>query len=439
MAHITIVTSGTRGDVEPFINFAISLKNIGFTVRLAAPIDFKEWILSHNLEYAQIGLEPIKNLLETSQKENLLHFNIFKMRKMMAFFKQHIRDVLITTLPHITDDLSKETDLIISHVSLPASSDIAEAKNVPLIFVSTVPLAPTKLEQNIMMPPRFGPFSGRFYNQLTHLPVRFSRVFYSAIYKELRKKLNLPSNSRFTPSFERAGHPVPLLHIYSSHLHPRPEDWPENAQIIGFSFNDHENEDWQPPEDLVNFLETGEAPIYIGFGSMIPGDEKELTDLICKAVEKANVRALISKGWANLTPNSKSDHILPIGPMPHHRLFPYCKAVVHHGGAGTTAAGLRAACPTLICPFGFDQPFWGQIIFDRGLGPQAIKLKDLTVDNLAQNLKLLNTSTEFKNNANRMAVKLNQEDAFKNLMPYIDKALNQSQIQKVQAEKINLD
>ena len=189
MAHITIVTSGTRGDVEPFINFAISLKNVGFTVRLAASIDFKEWILSHNLEYAKIGLEPIKNLLETSQKENLLHFNIFKMRKMMAFFKQHIRDVLITTLPHITDDLSKETDLIISHVSLPASSDIAEAKNVPLIFVSTVPLAPTKLEQNIMMPPRFGPLSGRFYNQLTHLPVRFSRVFYSAIYKELRKKV----------------------------------------------------------------------------------------------------------------------------------------------------------------------------------------------------------------------------------------------------------
>jgi sterol 3beta-glucosyltransferase len=430
MAHITIITSGTRGDVEPFINFAISLKNLGFTVRLAAPIDFKEWILSHNLEYAKIGLEPIKTLLEATQQQDMLNFNLFKMRKILTFFKKHIRDVLITTLPHVADD----TDLIISHVSLPASSDLAEAKDVPLIFVSTVPLAPTKLHPNIMMPQKFGLLSGRFYNKLTHLPVRFSRVFYSAIYKELRKKLNLPSNSMFTHSFKKAGTPVPLLHIYSSSLHPRPDDWPENAQIIGFSFNDYESQDWEPTPELIEFLEKGPPPIYIGFGSMIPRDEKELTNIICKAVEKANVRALISKGWANLTPNSKSENILPIGPMPHHSLFPHCKAVVHHGGAGTTAAGLRAACPTLICPFGFDQPFWGRVIYDRGLGPEPINLKDLTVENLATGLNLLNTSTEYKNNATRIALKLNQEDAFTNLMPYIERALNHTQKQKIQVE-----
>lgn len=423
MKHITLITNGTRGDVEPFLNFAILLKKRGFLVRLAAPVDFKDWILSNELEYAPIGLEPIKELLKATQEQNLLNFNIFKIRKTLAFFKQNVRDVLITTLPHAAED----TDLIISHVSLPASSDLAESKNVPLIYISTVPLTPTKTRPNILMPLKFGPFSGRFYNQLTHLPVRFSRVFYSAIYKELRKKLGLPPDSIFTPAFQKSGNPVPVLHIYSKHLHPRPSDWPKTAQIIGYSFNDHEGENWQPPEDLAQFLKEGEPPIYIGFGSMIPQDERELTELICKAVEKANVRALISKGWADLTPLSHSEKILSLGPMPHHRLFQLCKAVAHHGGAGTTAAGLRAGCPTLICPFAFDQPFWGQIIAEKNLAPPPIKLKDLTVETLAASLREINTNLEYQENAKQISVKINQENAFENLMSYIDQALNQSQ------------
>lgn len=422
MKHITLITNGTRGDVEPFLNFAISLKNLGYSVRLSAPIDFRDWILGHELEYAPIGLEHIKNLLEATQQANLLEFNIFKIRKTLSFFKQYIKDVLITTLPNAADN----TDMIIAHVSLPACSDLAESKNVPLIYISTVPLAPTKTRPNIMMPLKFGPISGNIYNQITHLPVRFSRLFYSSIYKELRKKLNLPPNSIFTPAFQKTGIPVPILHIYSQFLHPRPNDWPKTAQIIGYSFNDHEGESWQPPEDLAQFLKEGEPPIYIGFGSMIPQEERELTELICQAVEKANVRALISKGWAELTPLSHSKKILSLGPMPHHRLFPLCKAVVHHGGAGTTAAGLRAGCPTLICPFAFDQPFWGQIIAEKKLGPAPIKLKDLTVENLAASLMDINTNPEYQENAKQISVKINQENAFDNLMPYIEQALSHS-------------
>lgn len=422
MKHITLITNGTRGDVEPFLNFAILLKKKGFSVRLAAPIDFKEWILSQNIEYAPIGLEPIKTLLKATQEANLLEFNIFKIRKTLAFFKQNIKDTLLTTLPHAAE----HTDLIISHVSLPACSDLAESKNVPLIYISTVPLTPTKTRPNILMPQKIGPISGRFYNQFTHLPVRFSRVFYSGIYKELRKKLGLPPDSIFTPAFQKAGTPVPVLHIYSKSLHPRPKDWPITAQIIGFSFNDFEGEKWQPPEDLAQFLKEGEPPIYIGFGSMVPRDESKLSELICMAVEKANVRALISKGWADLTPLSKSEKILSVGPMPHHRLFPLCKAVVHHGGAGTTAAGLRAGRPTLICPFAFDQPFWGNIIAEKKLGPAPIKLKDLTVDNLAASLRDINTNPEYQESAKHISIEINQENAFESLMPYIDQALNQS-------------
>lgn len=423
MKHITFITNGTRGDVEPFLNFAISLKNLGFTVRLAAPIDFKNWILNHELEYAPIGLEPVKNVLQATQQANLLNFNIFKIRKTLSFFKHYMKDVLITTLPHAAEN----TDMIIAHVSLPACSDLAECKNIPLIYISTVPLAPSKTRPNILMPLKYGPISGRIYNQLTHLPVRFSRVFYSSLYKELRKLLNLPPNSILTRSFEKEGEPVPLLHIYSKHVHPRPNDWPKTAQIIGYSFNDNEGKSWQPSEELTKFLQDGAPPIYIGFGSMIPQDEKELTELICKAVEKANVRALISKGWANLTPLSQSENILSIGPMPHHKLFPLCKAVVHHGGAGTTGAGLRAGCPTLICPFAFDQPFWGQIIAEKKLGPVPIRLKDLTVDNLAASLKDLSTNKTYQENVKQISVKLNEENAFENLTSYINAAFVQAQ------------
>lgn len=156
---------------------------------------------------------------------------------------------------------------------------------------------------------------------------------------------------------------------------------------------------------------------------MIPRDPEKLSKSIYQAIEKAGDRAIISDGWAKLTTNSTHKSIYTIQEAPHRHLFPYCKAVVHHEGAGTTAAGLRAACTTLICPFGLDRSFWGSIVFDRGLGPEPIKLTELNVDNLTTALRKLNTSTEYQDNAKRMAVKINKNNAFKNILPFIESAL----------------
>ena len=147
---------------------------------------------------------------------------------------------------------------------------------------------------------------------------------------------------------------------------------------------------YSPPISLQRFLEAGAPPLYIGFGSIVVDDAASLTDIVVETVRKLGKRAIISAGWSNLghiagssSPVS-SDIFILCENCPHDWLFPKLSCVVHHGGAGTTAAGLRAGRPTVIVPFFGDQFFWGDIIHRAGAGPCPIPYRSLNVEALAQ-------------------------------------------------------
>lgn len=415
--HITLITNGTRGDVEPFLALAYTLINSGYTLTLVAPPDFEEVIHDSGFDYKPLGTHRIKDLLHDFQIQGMLDLNFTALRRAMSYFKDTMYEINLEALPAST----RRTDMIIAHASLPAASDLAEALKVPLIYLSTVPLTPTSTMPSVMFPELSGPYRPEFmvliYNWLSHLPVRFARFFYADLYKRLRVKLKLPTLSRFHKPFCLNNDAVPMVHIYSSALVPRPDDWPDHAYIAGYLFNDHGQTQYQPADELKAFLEAGAPPVYIGFGSMIPGDVPSLARMISKAVEIASVkspgfRAIVSSGWAGLESDSSNENILQVGSVPHHWLFQHCCGVVHHGGAGTTAAGLRAGCPTLICPVSFDQPFWGRIIHERGLGPAALRLKDLikrpdhSAELLADAMIALITDPKYRQNAARIAEKI---------------------------------
>jgi UDP:flavonoid glycosyltransferase YjiC (YdhE family) len=178
----------------------------------------------------------------------------------------------------------------------------------------------------------------------------------------------------------------------------KPADWSDNIDVCGFSFLSSAS-DYTPPDDLLAFLQAGQPPIYIGFGSIIVDDPQALIKTIRAAIQKAGQRAIISKGWGGLgaVESDNQEGIFLLGDCPHDWLFQHVSCVVHHGGAGTVATGLKAGCPTVVVPFFGDQPFWGAIIAREGVGPSPIPYKELTVDKLADAiLEALNPSPRQK-------------------------------------------
>ena len=165
---------------------------------------------------------------------------------------------------------------------------------------------------------------------------------------------------------------------------PKPEDWGPHISISGFYLLSLANS-YTPPSDLENFLNSGPPPVYIGFGSIVVDDPNAMTKLIFDAVKKTGQRALVSKGWGGFGGDTLGipDGVFMLGNVPHDWLFKHVSCVVHHGGAGTTAAGISLGKPTVVVPFFGDQPFWGAMVARSGAGPQPIPNKQLTSDKLA--------------------------------------------------------
>lgn len=180
---------------------------------------------------------------------------------------------------------------------------------------------------------------------------------------------------------------VPFTYCWSQALIPKPEDWGDHIGISGFMMLSL-GSDYTPEDELQKFLDAGDKPIYIGFGSITLDEPEKFAKTILEAVEKAGVRALISKGW--LWENidiEVPDNVHLLGNIPHDWLFKRVSAVVHHGGAGTTATGIALGKPTVIVPFFGDQFFWAGMVSRAGAGPQAVPAKEMTSDQLAENIK----------------------------------------------------
>lgn len=189
----------------------------------------------------------------------------------------------------------------------------------------------------------------------------------------------------------------------------KPRDWGPDIDICGFSVLPAKS-DYKPPKEIDEFLKAGPTPIYVGFGSIVVDDQIKLTNIVFEAIKNAGQRAIISKGWGNLGVDNMDvpDNILIVGSVPHDWLFQRVSCVIHHGGAGTTAAGLSLGRPTIIVPFFGDQQFWGGIVAAAGAGPGPIPHKQLTVEKLKSAIEMaLESSTREK--AREIANKMQKE------------------------------
>jgi len=203
---------------------------------------------------------------------------------------------------------------------------------------------------------------------------------------------------------------LPFSAMWSPAFVPKPEDWPKQCQVVGTFFIDQKNEfDLTPFKDLSKWLENGPKPIFIGYGSMIIDKPEQFEKMIKKAAHTLNFRIVVQSNWTKLNVEDGSDLLRNVGPCPHDWLLPQCSAVVHHGGAGTTAAGLRFGLPTFVCPFFADQFMWGFFVEMAGVGPKACPVSKLTDEILADRLEKL-TSAKMQQKAQGLAEEMALED-----------------------------
>ena len=202
---------------------------------------------------------------------------------------------------------------------------------------------------------------------------------------------------------------MPVLYGFSPAVIPVPADWDGNTHVTGYWFVD-EIDGWTPPSALLDFLEAGTPPVYIGFGSMSNRNPRETAELIIRALKQIGQRAILLSGWGGLHSEDLPDSIFMIDSIPHSWLFPRVAAVVHHGGASTTAAGLRAGIPSVIVPFFGDQPFWGRRVAELGVGPNPIPRGKLTSERLANAIQQAVTDKGMHERAASLGAKIQTED-----------------------------
>jgi UDP:flavonoid glycosyltransferase YjiC (YdhE family) len=311
------------------------------------------------------------------------------------------------------DDISKPfvADVIIANPPSFAHVHVAEKLGIPLHVMFTMPYSPTQAFPHPLANIQSSNADKNMTNYISYVLVEMLtwQGLGDLINRFRNKELGLEEINMLRAPGMLQRMRIPHTYCWSPALIPKPKDWGQHISISGFYFLNLAT-NYTPDPDLKAFLAAGPPPVYIGFGSIVLDDPNAMTKTLFEAVEKSGQRALVSKGWGGMGADElgKPDNVFMLGNVPHDWLFKQVSAVVHHGGAGTTAAGITAGRPTLVVPFFGDQPFWGAMVHRAGAGPEPIPHKQLTSDNLAEGIKIC-LKPESQNKAHELAAKIAKE------------------------------
>ena len=399
--YFTVVVFGTWGDLRPNVVLAQSLKKAGHHVQVLTTKDFEDWVRTHDLDYAPIQVNIQAMLNDITSSSNPIKFLRMMREKIAPAMQQFAADTLEAT--HGSDVM------LVHEMGTPALSGVVEANNLTQININLQPLTRTRTVQIAGIPelPDWIPLQAVYNNMTYTLWQRIIWTMLGSRGNEFRtKQLNLPKMT--WNEYQHVLKNTPTLTLVSEHLFPRPMDWRENQHLTGFLF-DHD-EEWQAPQSLVEFLAAGEKPIYVGFGSMADKKPEETTRIVLEAMRQTGKRAVILSGWAGIGQTDIPDNIHILKYAPHSWLFPRMVALIHHGGAGTTAAGVRAGVPTIVVPHLSDQPYWGNLLHQNGVATKNIPRANLSVDRLVTAINEATSSQQMQAKATRLGEKIRAED-----------------------------
>lgn len=375
---ITIICAGSRGDFQPYVALAQRLKILGEEVRISGFSQFENFVRGYGIDYVpievdyeELGVDP-KMLKQAGSADNPLKM-ILTFNKMKKYGAQIAKQ---------TYDSLEGSELIVYHPGCVIGYFAAQEMNIPSVLATPFPMNKTE----------------EYLSVVTYGKARPTNINKKISYKMIQGMLWLASSNtvkqhwkerfgRVPKNFKSPYEKISKDHIAmvscSNFVFPRPKDWDKNIYQSGYWFVE-ENKEYKPSKELEAFINNGEKPVYIGFGSVFDSDEKDkIVRIIIDALKKCGKRGIIS-GMGKV--DNLPDNIISVDGIPHTWLFEKVSVVCHHGGAGTTAAGFRTGVPSVIIPFSNDQFAWAHRAFDLGVGAKPIYKKDLTSDKLAEGI-----------------------------------------------------
>ncbi|WP_433555547.1 glycosyltransferase [Pseudonocardia xinjiangensis] len=405
---VLILTFGTRGDVQPFVALARELRERGHNPVLAAPVRFGGLADEHGLSMVGVDDGPLR-LLDAARGvgETMtggVRAKLELARSIPATFSRIFEDVTAIA----TTGRGVGADVVVHNGQIIAAPHIAEKLGVPAVLALTVPM---------YVPTREFPWPGQSLppglpgplNRATYLGMKGPAMMFGRTVDRWREAaLGLPRRrGRHDPLRRPDGGPAPVLNAVSPHAVRPPADWPSAVVTTGY---------WFLPapatglsDELAAFLDAGEPPVLIGFGSMAGPSPVRTTEMVLAAVARAGVRAVLATGWGGLAATALPDKVIAVDQVPHDLLFPHVAAVVHHGGAGTTGAAAAAGRPQVICPFVADQPFWGRRMHSLGVAPAPIDQHRLTEERLATAIITAVTDADIRDRAAQLGTQIRKE------------------------------
>jgi UDP:flavonoid glycosyltransferase YjiC (YdhE family) len=414
---ITVNTLGTRGDIQPYIALSLGLQQAGHSVCILTHQIFETFVKEQGLEVYPLQLDPRQVLVNQALSElgnNTIRIN----RWMEENFKASLQYLFIETL-----NANRGADFMLNSGLSFAGWHVAEKLNIPAIATYLWPVTPSRHfpAATGKIPPKWLPFRG----VVNYLSIKlFNQLFFNLLLPSVNRCrediLDLqPLTRRVYWSLDSPASPTPLIYGYSPAVVPRPPDWSGNQHISGYWFLDTAK-DYRLEKTILDFLANGPPPVYVGFGSMVDHERDKITQVVINALRETNQRGILLGGWSGLGLGDLPDFIYQMDAVPHDWLFPQMAAVVHHGGAGTTAAGLRAGVPNVIVPSFGDQFFWGWRVHEIGAGPKPIPRNSLTVTSLSNAIQQAIDNADIKNKASLISQQIRAENGVENAVSMIN-------------------
>ncbi|MFF0482878.1 glycosyltransferase [Streptomyces sp. NPDC004435] len=394
--RIVMMTAGSRGDVAPYTGLGAGLVRAGHEVTLATHGVFEPLVAGSGVRFRALPVDPRAEL--HSSRGRRLHdasTGAGKLVRLVSMARRAVDEMTGTLVA-----AAREGEVLLVGGALgPLGYALADALSVPALGLHLQPLHPTgEFPAPVLGTRPLGAVGNRLSGRavMTSVELMFSDTVRSL---PRRHGLVAPSRSR------RRSRPV--LHGYSEHVVPRPRDWPAGLEVAGYWWP-HETPGGRLPGELEDFLAAGPPPVFVGLGSATVPDPERLSREIVTALRAAKVRGIVQSGWAGLA--ARGDDLLTVGEVPHSLLFPRTAAVVHHAGAGTTGAVLRAGVPSVPVPVQFDAAFWASRLTALGTSPGAVPLRRLTAGSLAEALRRATRDGSHATRARALADGLAAED-----------------------------
>ncbi len=389
--------------MQPYIALGQALRSLGNTCTILTTLDHESLVRAYGLDVVTIPVNVSEELRQVEARRAVEGGGVISsFRQFADIAKRSAR-----TLVEVGLDACRGADVIVTNFTTAlVAGGLSQKLRVPVVQAFNVPVTPTAAFPGALFPRLdLGGVTRRLGHRLTRAALWLTSR--AAANEACVTVLGVEPAPRL-PGRSAGLLPGPVLYGFSEALLARPADWPSNARVTGFWFVD-EPPGFAPPDALVRFLEAGPPPVCIGFGSMSTEKPEQVSELVLDAATRAGARVVLLGGWAGLKPEAFSKDVFALAACPHSWLYPRCRAVVHHGGAGTTAAAVHAGVPAVVVPFHGDQFFWASRVRRERLGPEPIARGMLTAQRLASAIERATMDDELRETCRAVGLRVRAE------------------------------